>query len=86
VPHNFDDVMLQQILDSAEEEARLFLNLDELTESSSETTFYQMAPAMMEGVFMLCMASYGAPTADEVAAFRKAAEVKLFPYRTGLGV
>ena len=58
------------------------------SEVSEETPSSEdpVAPAVVEGVILLVKASYEAMTPAEIEGYRKAAEVKLMPYRTRLGV
>lgn len=99
VIHGGDDALLQQLVDSAEDEAARFLNRDHLptlpldypggSESSSEDTPSSedpVAPSVVEAVCLLVKAAYEATTPAEVAAYRQAAEWKLQPYRARLGV
>lgn len=97
VSHDLDDEMLQQILDGAEDEALRYMNRTLLpslpqdwpdSEGAEEepSSDDPVAPSVVEGVCLLVMAGYGAPTADEMKALREVALTKLFPYRIGLGV
>ena len=94
---SFNDADIQQALDGAEQEACRFLNRDQLptlpqdwpSESSSEdvpSSEDPVAPDVIEGVALLVIASFNATTPEEVAGYRKAAEVKLYPYRLCIGV
>src|SRR5690606_40760153 len=90
------DADLQQALDGAEQEACRYLNRTQLPtlpqdwpcESSEQVPSSEdpVAPDVVEGVLLLVMASFNATTPDEVAGYRRAAEVKLHPYRLHLGV
>lgn len=95
VKHTADDVMLQDLLDSAENEIALFCNRSELPgvtyslpeDSSSEpdvTSEVQVAPSIVTAVCCLVKADYECD-AEEAAKLRKAAEVKAGPYRTEMG-
>lgn len=103
VIHTLDDTLLQQLLDSAEDEAMRFCNRTQLPtlpvdfppeydSSSSEipedvpSSEDPVAPSVVEAVSLLVKAAYEATTPDEVAGYRRAAEIKLFPYRAMLGV
>ena len=97
VIHNADDTLLQQLLDSAEDEAARYLNREYLptlppddpsSEESEQVPSSEdpVAPAVIEAVCLLVKASYEATTPEEVAGYRRAAEVKLHPYRIKLGV
>jgi len=94
---SFNDADIQQALDGAEQEACRFLNRDQLptlpqdwpSESSSEdvpSSEDPVAPDVIEGVALLVIASFNATTPEEVAGYRKAAEVKLYPYRLCIGI
>lgn len=91
------DADLQQALDGAEQEAARFMNRTTLPtlpleypgSSSSEEVPSEndpVAPDVVEGVLLLVKASFEGTTPEEVAGYRMAAEVKLHPYRVGLGV
>lgn len=91
--HN--DLDLQQALDGAEQEACRFMNRAQLPTlpldhpGSSEEVPSDADPVavdVVEGVLLLVKASFEATTPDEVKGYRQAAEVKLHPYRVGLGV
>lgn len=94
---NANNADIQQALDGAEQEACRFLGRTELptlprdwpsSESSEDVPSSEdpVAPDVVEGVLLLVLASYNAVTPDEVDGYRRAAEVKLMPYRLGLGV
>lgn len=96
VIHSADDELLQQLLDSAEDEAMRFCNRTQLPTlpvdspgaSSSEdipSSEDPIAASVFTAVVCLVKADYGAAPAD-AEHLRKAAEVKLMPYRIGLGV
>jgi len=93
---NHADADLQQALDGAEQEACRYLNREQLPTlpqdwpcSSSEevpSSEDPVAPDVVEGVLLLVMASYNAVDPATVEGYRRAAEVKLHPYRLQLGV
>ncbi|HHH9220263.1 TPA: head-tail connector protein [Pseudomonas aeruginosa] len=92
VIHDWDDAKLQLLLDGSEDEACQFMwrqSLDGLCncEESSEVVSSEpgIPPSVVIGVLLLLQASYQAAP-EEIATLRKAAEVKLMPYRCGLGV
>ncbi|MEG7359934.1 head-tail connector protein [Pseudomonas citronellolis] len=92
VIHDSDDAKLQLLLDGAEDEACQFMwrqSLDGLCncEESSEavSSEQELPPSVVVGVLLLLQANYQAAP-DEIDTLRKAAEVKLMPYRCGLGV
>ena len=91
------DEEIQQLLDGAEQEAVRYMNRAQLptlpqdwpvTESSEEVPSSEdpVAADVVEGVLLLCIASWNAATPEEVAGYRRAAEVKLHPYRLHIGV
>lgn len=86
VIHSSDDAKLQLLLDAAEDEARSFMNRDDLIEWDSNISSEDPIPGSIKiGVLLLLQASYQA-SPDDVEKLRKAAEVKLTPYRLGMGV
>jgi hypothetical protein len=96
VIHTADDALLQNLLDSAEDEALRFLNrtqlptlpLDYPEESSSEdipSSEDPIAPSVFTAVVILVKIDYEAAPGD-IETLRRAAEVKLQPYRTQMGV
>lgn len=95
--HTADDVLLQALIDSAEDEACRFLNrtqlatlpLDYPSESSSEdvpSSNDDVAPSVRVAVYLLVQRMYEASKPEDSAKMRSAAEVLLFPYRTEIGV
>ena len=86
VIHSADDAKLQLLLDAAEDEARAFMNRDDLIEWDSNISSTDPIPGSIKmGVLLLLQANYQA-SPDDVEKLRKAAEVKLMPYRLDLGV
>jgi hypothetical protein len=96
VIHSADDALLQNLLDSAEDEALRFLNRDQLPtlpldypeESSSEdipSSEDPIAPSVFTAVVILVKIDYEAAPGD-IETLRRAAEVKLQPYRTQMGI
>ena len=96
VTHTSDDVMLQMLLDAAEDEALRFMNRTELPgtsyslpeDSSSEPdidTEPSVAPSVVVGVSLLVRAQYDETDADKMEVWRRAAENILQPYRTEMG-
>lgn len=81
--HGGDDAMLHVLIDAAEDEAAQFIGrrLDELTSSSEPC----LPSSVVMGVLLILQANYRAKP-EEAEVLRKAAEVKLMPYRIGLGV
>lgn len=86
VIHSSDDSKLQLLLDAAEDEAQAFMNREDLIEWNSNVSSTDPVPASIKiGVLLLLQANYQA-TPDEADKLRKAAEVKLMPYRLEMGV
>jgi hypothetical protein len=58
------------------------------SEVSEETPSSEdpVAPAVVEGVILLVKANYEAMTPADMSGYRRAAEIKLMPYRARLGV
>lgn len=79
VIHNSDDDKLQNLLDSAEDEAARFLNVASLTE------WTELPFSIFIGVLMLLQSNYQA-SPDDMPKLRSAAESKLMPYRVDMGV
>lgn len=96
VTHTADDDDLQRILDGAEDEAKRWLGRTQLptlpidspdSEDAEEIPSSEdpVAPAVVDGVILLCSAGYDAQTADDKAALRRVAFSTMHPYRLGLG-
>lgn len=86
VIHSADDAKLQLLLDAAEDEAQSFMNRDDLIEWDSNVSSTDPIPGSIKmGVLLLLQANYQA-SPDDVEKLRKAAEIKLMPYRLDLGV
>lgn len=92
VIHSDDDAKIQMLLDGAEDEALQFMDREsfgdicECDSSSEEIQSEAQLPASVKvGILFLLQANYQA-TPDDVPKIRKAAEIKLFPYRCRLGV
>lgn len=77
--HDSDDVKLQNLLESAEDEAAMFLNVANLAE------WTELPYSIYIGVLLLLQASYQS-SPDDMAKLRMAAETKLMPYRVEMGV
>lgn len=84
VIHNGDDFKLQLLLDSAEDEARQFMNRDDMTLWDSDYDCVDMPGSVKIGVMLLLQATYQA-SPDDAEKLRKAAEVKLMPFRESIG-
>lgn len=86
VIHSADDAKLQLLLDAAEDEARAFMNRDDLIEWDSNISSTDPVPASIKmGVLLLLQANYQA-SPDDIEKLRKVAEIKLMPYRLEMGV
>lgn len=86
VIHNSDDAKLQLLLDAAEDEARAFMNRDDLIEWDSNVSSTDPIPGSIKiGVLLLLQANYQA-SPDDADKLRKVAEIKLMPYRLEMGV
>ncbi len=89
VIHDADDSKLQMLLDAAHDEALQFMNREDfgdVCECSSSSSSEPVMPASVRlGVLILLQAAYQA-TPDDAEQLRHVAEVKLMPYRCGLGV
>lgn len=97
VIHDLDDTDIQQALDGAEQEALRYLNRDYLPtlpldfpESSSSEDIPSsedpVAADVVEAILLLVKASWEPMTPTEIEGYRKAAMVKLQPYRLQVGV
>lgn len=86
VIHNSDDSKLQLLLDAAEDEARMFMNRDDLIEWDTNISTTDPVPGSIKiGVLLLLQSNYDA-SPDDAEKLRRAAEVKLMPYRLEMGV
>ena len=97
--HGADDVLIQMLVDGAEDEAKRYLGLDELPrqdsdcpDCSSDSTANpasdtsDVAPTVRNGIFLLVQAIYAGTDADEAARYRELALDMMRPYRCGWGV
>ena len=98
VTHNADDVLLQDLIDGAEDEALRYLDRESLprrneaadTEADSNTPepasdADDLAPTIRIGIYLIVQSMYEGKDASEVAACRQAAEIKWQPYRGRIG-
>ncbi|AHG63185.1 head-tail connector protein [Advenella mimigardefordensis] len=86
VIHEADDGKLQILLDAAEDEALQFIDAPYPYIPDSEPVSEPALPAsFVMGVLLLLQANYQA-TPDDARKLRDAAEIKLMPFRCGLGV
>lgn len=79
VIHDSDDMKLQNLLESAEDEAARFLNVASLTE------YTELPWSIYIAILMLLQSDYQA-SPDDIPKLRSAAESKLMPYRVEMGV
>lgn len=84
VIHDEDDAKLQLLLNAAEDEACQFMGRESLTILLDETTA-ELPASITMGVMILLQANYQA-TPEDASKLRKAAEIKLTPYRIGWGI
>jgi len=82
---------VQQALDSAEREALNFINRltlprDPVPAGSPPGLFGALCPDVVDAVLLLVRATIDALSPDELIGYRRAAEIKLFPYRQYMGV
>ena len=84
VIHDEDDAKLQLLLNAAEDEACQFMGRESLTILLDETTA-ELPASITMGVMVLLQANYQA-TPEDAAKLRRAAEIKLTPYRIGWGI
>ena len=84
VIHDEDDAKLQLLLNAAEDEACQFMGRESLTILLDEMTA-ELPASITMGAMILLQANYQA-TPEDAAKLRKAAEIKLTPYRIGWGI
>jgi len=87
----FLDEDVQQALNSAEREALNFMNRltlprDPVPAGSPPGSMGTLCPDVVEAVLLLVHASIDAVNPEEIIGYRRAAEIKLFPYRNYMGV
>ncbi|UXC34784.1 head-tail connector protein [Cupriavidus gilardii] len=94
VIHDADDAKLQMLLDGAEQEALDFMNRKTFSgacplivggEEGPPADPDVMPASVRVGVLFLLQAAYQSDP-DAAERLRRAAEVKLFPYRCSMGV
>lgn len=98
IAHDSDDDLLYRLIENAEDECRQFLNRSQLPledpdtnsplESQSEpiSDSSRLAASVRQAIYLLVEAGYDRLEAGDLQVFRQSAEVKLFPYRIGLGI
>ena len=95
--HDEDDLLLQQLIDSAEQECLRFLNRSQLptlpleypADSSSEEVPSEDDPVaadVVRGICCMVRSDYDESDPEKRKGWRAAAESLWMPYRTGLGV
>jgi hypothetical protein len=98
ITHSADDVLLQDLIDGAEDEALRYLDRESLprrneaadTEADSNTPdpasdADDLAPVVRIGIYLIVQSMYEGKDSSEVAACRAAAETKWSAYRGRLG-
>lgn len=86
VIHNGDDDKLQLLLEAAEDEAKQYLNRNNLEEWDSTNEGVDLVPgSVLIGILLLLQSNYQS-TPEEMEQLRKVAEMKLTPYRLEMGV
>lgn len=90
--HDADDELLQQLIDSAEQECLWFLGRDSLPEldggegAASSSCTAKVAPDVVRGIVLMVRADYEEVDPLKRPQWRAAAEQLWMPYRQGLGV
>jgi len=90
VIHTFDDAKLTLLLNAAIDEAIQFCGYDTAEDfedylDSSESIYNGTPDGFVMGVLLLVQGNYQS-SPDDVRRLRDAAEIKLMPYRVGLGI
>jgi len=86
VIHSADDEKLQLLIEAAEDEAKQYLNRNNLDEWDSNNQGIDLVPgSVLLGILLLLQSNYQA-TPEEMQELRKVAEIKLTPYRLEMGV
>jgi len=85
------DEDVQLAVNSAEREALNFMNRltlprDPVPAGSPPWAVGALCPDVVEAVLLLVRASIDALNPEEIIGYRRAAEIKLFPYRHNIGV
>ena len=100
VTFSSDDAKIQTLIDAAEDEAKLYLDRDELPrrddpcrcECESDSTLNpasdtaDLAPLVKQGIKLLVQAMYDQPGPAEMEQTRRVALQMMHPYRCRLGV
>jgi hypothetical protein len=91
--HDDDDVLLQELIDSAERECLQFINAEYLPgleptseEASSESVDPVVDADVARAIRLIVRGGYEETDVTRLPAYRSAAESLLMPYREGLGV
>lgn len=85
VIHDADDGKLQMLLDASENEAFEFVDRTGFFDDADPDVEISPPASFVMGVMLLLQAVYQA-SPDDADKLRKAAEIKLMPFRCGLGV
>lgn len=100
VTHASDDVLIQDLIDGAEDEALQYLDrpslpkrgdtaVDECASTDSNTDpasdSDDLAPVVRTGILLIVQGNYEGATPADMERLRAAAEVKWHPYRNNLG-
>lgn len=94
VTQTSDDLLLQDLIDAAEDQCRQYVNRDALpnlgdpsccTTTTATTTDGELAPSVRTAVCLLVQAHYEGADADAVEKARVTMQNLLAPYRCGLG-
>ena len=84
VIHHFDDAEILGLLNGAEDEALQFMGRAAFAEFTT-SSFEGIPDSVRTAIYLLLQASYQAKP-EEISTYRHAAEVKLMPYRIGMGI
>lgn len=100
VTHTSDDVLIQELIDDAEDECLQYIGRDELPKKGEPwpdecdtAQVIELASdgddlpgSLRRGILLIVSGAYEGKDLDEIAKIRKAAEVLWHPFRVNLGV
>jgi hypothetical protein len=100
VTHTSDDVLLQELIESAEDECLEYLGRDELPRRGAEwpdecdtaqvlelaSDGDDLPASLRRGILLIVQGAYEGKDADEVRKIREAAETIWHPFRSNIGV